>query len=129
MDYPYLWAWQAGRGETEGRKTRPCAVAVALRRTDGQHAIFLLAVTSRAPGAERQAIEVPETERRRAGLTEDRALWIVLDEYNADVVETSFYLEADARIGRFGASFLRQVQERFRAVLAQPAALGVRRDD
>ena len=29
--YPYLWAWQNDRGETEGRKSRPTCVVVAVR--------------------------------------------------------------------------------------------------
>ncbi|MEZ2127876.1 MULTISPECIES: hypothetical protein [unclassified Sinorhizobium] len=28
--YPYLWAREAGRGETEGRKERPVAVGVRM---------------------------------------------------------------------------------------------------
>lgn len=31
IDYPYLWAWQDERGETEGRKNRPTCVVVAVR--------------------------------------------------------------------------------------------------
>mgnify|MGYP006932267587 CR=1 FL=1 len=34
--YLYLWAWQNERGETEGRKSRPTCVVVAVRgATDG----------------------------------------------------------------------------------------------
>jgi hypothetical protein len=33
--YPYLWAREAGKGETEGRKDRPVAVGVRLPRPDG----------------------------------------------------------------------------------------------
>lgn len=31
ISYPYLWAWQQQRGETEGRKRRPVCVVVAIR--------------------------------------------------------------------------------------------------
>ncbi|APG87413.1 hypothetical protein SAMCCGM7_pC0208 (plasmid) [Sinorhizobium americanum CCGM7] len=38
--YPYLWARQAGKGETEGRKDRPVAVGVRLPRPDGDLVLF-----------------------------------------------------------------------------------------
>lgn len=33
ISYPYLWAWQNERGETEGRKRRPTCVVAAVRGT------------------------------------------------------------------------------------------------
>ena len=38
----------------------------------------------------RFAAEIPDTEKRRAGLDGDIRLWIVLDEYNQDVIGRSF---------------------------------------
>ena len=32
--YPYLWEHQASKGETEGRKKRPAAVAMRLLQND-----------------------------------------------------------------------------------------------
>ena len=57
--YPYLWAWQHERGETEGRKSRPACVVVALRgaKDDLTH-LALLAITTQPPPAERVAVEV-----------------------------------------------------------------------
>ena len=49
-------------------------------------------------------MEVPQIERRRAGL-DDMPLWIMLDEYNFDVLESSFYFNPAARIGSFSATF------------------------
>lgn len=116
--YPYLWARQASQGETEGRKDRPVAVAVSLCRRDGLHAVYLLAVTSQPPAPDRPAVEIPETEKRRANLSVDKQLWIMLDEYNLDIVERSFYLTPDGLIGRFGDRFLRQIQLGLRQAVA-----------
>lgn len=52
-------------------------------------------------------------ERVRAGLAADLRLWIMLDEYNHDYLESSFYLEPNGRIGRFSATFHKQVLSRF----------------
>jgi hypothetical protein len=65
--YPYLWARQHDGGEREGRKSRPTAVGVRLSTASGDR-LILLAITTRMPDAGRHAIEIPETEKRRAGL-------------------------------------------------------------
>lgn len=127
--YPYLWAWQERRGETEGRKDRPCAVTIAVRRRDGHLTVVLLAITTEPPGKAQHALPVPETERRRAGLSSDEALWIVLDEYNSDVFETSFYLHPEAKLGAFSGAYLAQIQRAFRAIIAEGDATGVGRND
>lgn len=44
--YPYLWAWQNDRGETEGRKSSPTCVVIALRGAPDR---LLLAVTTHPP--------------------------------------------------------------------------------
>ena len=128
-DYPYLWAWQDARDETEGRKNRPSAVVVTLRRHDGRTAIYLLAVTSKMPGNGRAVLEIPETERHRAGLSRDKRLWVVLDEFNSDVYENSYYMEPKAQIGTFGDAFLKQIQQRFREIVRQRKSKGIRRFD
>ncbi|MBB3407177.1 hypothetical protein FHT87_001077 [Rhizobium sp. BK316] len=102
--YPYLWAREAGRGETEGRKERPVAVGVRMARPDGDLVLFF-PITTKEPEASRFAIEVPTIEKRRAGLDADRRLWIIFDEFNIDVVGNSFYLEPAPPIGSFGKAF------------------------
>ena len=127
-DYPYLWARQAQSGETEGRKPRPVAVAVLLERADGRTGIMMLAITSQAPGPDRRALEIPQTERRRAGLDLERRLWVILDEHNRDIVETSFYLEPQGWIGALSARFRKQVQAAFVTALRERGSAPVRRD-
>lgn len=109
---PYLWARQHDSGEQEGRKSRPTAVGVRLSTASGDR-LILLAITTRMPDAGRHAIEIPETEKRRAGLDTARRQWIILDEYNEDVVEDSFYLHPDSQIGRFSKAFFLPVMHEF----------------
>jgi hypothetical protein len=102
--YPYLWAREARDGETEGRKDRPVAVGVRLGRMDGD-LILLFPVTSRQPETARFSVEIPAIEKRRAGLDPTLRLWLILDEFNTDVVGRSFYLEPIPPIGRFSKAF------------------------
>jgi len=70
IEYPYLWRWQRARGETEGRKTRPVCVAISVRGLGGFTHLALLAISSRPPADDQTALEVPEIECRRGGLSE-----------------------------------------------------------
>ena len=110
--YPYLWAREATKGETEGRKSRPVAVGVRLARADGDLILFFL-ITTKEPEPERFVVEIPTTEKQRAGLDRDLRLWIILDEYNSDVVGRSFYLEPDPPIGKFSKAFLLPLMREF----------------
>ncbi|MCL2713969.1 MAG: hypothetical protein FWD68_05090 [Alphaproteobacteria bacterium] len=65
-------------------------VAIVDRRGDTN--LFILPITSVPPDTERLAIEIPQIERRRAGL-DDMPLWIILDEYNHDILESSYYFD------------------------------------
>jgi len=85
LRYPYLWSRQAAHGETEGRKTRPCAVLLSLRAGSGQIELRLCAVTTQPPQTGTHAVEVPEIEKRRAGLDSLVPLWVIVDEHNLDV--------------------------------------------
>ena len=94
--YPYLWAREARAGETEGRKERPVAVGVRLPRPDGDLVLFF-PISTKQPVASRFSAEIPAIEKRRAGLDTDLRLWIILDEFNTDIVGQSFYLEPNRR--------------------------------
>lgn len=102
--YPYLWAREDRAGETEGRKERPVAVGVRIPRPDGDLVLFF-PITTKEPESGRFAAEIPPIEKRRAGLDADRRLWIILDEFNSDLVGKSFYLEPEPPIGRFSKAF------------------------
>ncbi|MFZ2872064.1 hypothetical protein [Zavarzinia sp.] len=121
IDYPYLWRWQDDRGETEGRKERPSCLAFVVKgKSDGLTHVALLAISSTAPREGQVTVEVPEAERRRAGLDPAKRAWITVSEWNHDIAERSFYLGRNARrFGRFGDSFLREVLIAFRPFLGR----------
>lgn len=122
--YPYLWSREAARGETSGRKDRPSAVGFRVARARGEDIIVLFPITSQPP-AERFAVEIPQTEKRRAGLDSRLRLWIVLDEYNTDVIARSFHLEPVPPLGRFSKAFFLPLMRAF--VRRRAAARGVER--
>jgi len=125
--YPYLWVRQADAGETEGRKLRPVAVGVRIARPKAEDALILFAITSQAPAATRLAVEIPETERGRAGLDINVRLWIMLDEYNQDIIGQSFYMEPEPPLGRFSRAFFLPVLKIFAAEKQKAKSVNRRR--
>jgi hypothetical protein len=115
--YPYLWARESSAGETEGRKPRPTVVGLRLKR-GRDDCLILLPITSQPPLPGRDSIEIPDTEKRRAGLDTDKRLWIILDEYNCDEVARSWYLEPVPPLGQFSRAFILPVMQRFSAAIA-----------
>lgn len=111
--YPYLWSREAARGETAGRKGRPTAVGFRLRQRDGMDLIVLFPITSQPPPHGRFAVEIPEMEKRRGGLDASLRLWIVLDDYNTDIVGQSFHLEPERPLGRFSKAFFVPLMQEF----------------
>ena len=93
--FPYLWAREADQGETEGRKPRPVAVGVRIPKPHDEDVLVLFPITSKEPSRGRFAVEIPDIEKRRAGLDSALRLWIILDEYNQDIIGRSFYLEPE----------------------------------
>ena len=115
FDYHYLWKWQSDRGETEGRKKRPSCVVIVVVNEAGHHVMFIAPITSKTPDHGRTALEIPETEARRAQIDSHLSLWVILDELNADVLEASYTIEERSPRGSFSPAFtdaiLRGVQQ------------------
>lgn len=107
--YPFLWSREAASGETEGHKDRPVVLALLVRNRNDELVLLMVPITS-VPQSNRYAIEVPEIEKRRAGLDAHMRLWIVADEANEDIPARSFYFESGNRIGKFSGPFTKQVQ-------------------
>ncbi|MGX8012667.1 hypothetical protein ACVDG8_028690 [Mesorhizobium sp. ORM8.1] len=126
--YPYLWYRQHGGGETEGRKARPVAFVAVLPGKAGGTNLFILATTSSQPGRDRVAISVPEIERHRAGL-DAMPLWVIVDEYNHDILESSAYFEPGARVGAFSPSFHKKVMSAFIAAVRAGQSKAIPRGD
>ena len=113
LHYPYLWGREADRGETEGRKQRPTVVAVRLRRAGKADLLALFPITTQQPEADRIAKEIPDTEKRHAGLDHSLRQWIILDEFNAESLPGTYYLEPDARLGRLNDLFFKPLVRDF----------------
>ena len=124
ITYPYLWASQRDAGEAEGRKARPVCLVLSLHDAARDfHHLVLLAITSRPPGPDQSALEIPDTERRRAGLTRYPRAWVIVSEYNYDVAERSYYYDPNTPpLGTFSTPFLREVATALRAALTKAAA-------
>jgi hypothetical protein len=88
--YPYLWARESRRGETEGRKYRPACVALHFKKPgSNEDMLALFALTTKSPGPSDHVLELPELERRHLKLR-DRC-WIILDECNQDLSSSANY--------------------------------------
>jgi hypothetical protein len=111
--FPYLWAREAAEGETEGRKFRPVAVGVRIPKSKGEDVLILFPITSQQPAKDRFAAEIPDTEKRRAGLDGSIRLWIILDEYNQDVIGRSYHLEPEPPLGYFSKAFFLPLLQEF----------------
>lgn len=97
-------------------------MGVRLPRVEGD-LLVLFPITSKEPDAGRFAIEIPETEKRRASLDVGLRLWIIFDEYNTDIVGESFYLEPEAPIGRFSKAFFLPLMRTFISRSKQASAI------
>jgi hypothetical protein len=75
----------------------------------GETTIFLLAITTQQPRADRLSIEIPAIEQRRAGLDGDCPSWIILDELNIDVVERSRDFADRTRMGALSRAFTQRI--------------------
>ena len=87
------------------------------------HHLILLPITSQPPRPDQAALEIPDMERRRAGLTRYPRAWVVVGEYNYDIAEQSYYYEPNTpALGAFSAPFLREIAKAVRAALPRTTA-------
>lgn len=100
-----------------------------ITRPKGDDVLVLFPITSQPPSSDRFAAEIPEMEKRRAGLDATLRLRIILDEYNQDGIAQSFYLEPEPPLGHFSKAFFLPLMKEFIARRArtpgrQPPAPG-----
>jgi hypothetical protein len=120
--FPYLWAWQRGKGETEGRKSRPVCMVLAIPKGN-QTNLILLAISGTPPRSDQTALEIPQLECRRAGIRDWKDAWITVSEFNHDIAEQSFYYDPNTEVlGSFSKGFLAKIAAAFKPFLAQPNA-------
>ena len=114
--YPYWWRSDARRG-IENPKNRTTTLAIARKTETREGAVlthlFLLGITDN-PGDSRGAVEIPLIEKRRAGLDPMRAAFVVITEYNYDVLPLSHdYDPRSKTFGAFSSVFTEEVRLRF----------------
>ncbi|MEM9212616.1 MAG: hypothetical protein AAGA63_14130 [Pseudomonadota bacterium] len=126
--YPYLWAWQADLGETEGRKDRPCCVALVIPLKSGLNRVYILPITTKKPAGDEVAVSIPRTEVSRAGLSSDYDQWIILSEWNREIYEQSYYISDRTGTGSFSRAFTDQLLERLKALLSAGAITTILRE-
>jgi hypothetical protein len=108
ISYNYLWAREYDRREESGRKARPVCVQIILAESRSGVLVALFPITSQPPHAGRTALEIPEMEARRVGLTIPS--WIIVDEWNLDDLAKSPHI-ADARpLGSLSLAFMKRVR-------------------
>ncbi len=125
IHYSYLWVREAAAGETEGRKHRPVTVGIRYPEATGEDLLILFPITTQPPQPDRFAVEIPEIEKRRAGLDGSSRLWIIFDEYNEDIIGKSFYLGPDPPLGQFSKAFFLPLMREF--IRRRSEARGVNR--
>jgi hypothetical protein len=108
IHYNYLWAREYDRREESGRKARPACVQIIIAGAKGGTVVALFPITSQPPQAGRTALEIPEIDARRIGLTNPS--WIIVDEWNLDDLAKSPHI-ADVRpIGVLSPAFMKRVR-------------------
>lgn len=80
ISYSYVWDHEAQRGQEEGRKDRPCVIALAIERQQGgETLVTVLPVTHSPPANAAAAVEIPHAVKKHLGLDGGRS-WIVVSE-------------------------------------------------
>ncbi|RWF05823.1 MAG: hypothetical protein EOS81_02915 [Mesorhizobium sp.] len=121
--YDYVFKWQLELGRTDGEKPRPVCVLTVLKSANGLSHVGLLAVSATPPKADQVAIELPQIECRRAGLKEWKGGWVVVSEYNYDIVERSYSLDVNQDpIGRFSKQFMQRLADEALPLFRQGSA-------
>lgn len=85
ISYSYLWKEEAGRGQVEGRKDRPCAIVLAVDQPGpepaGHKQVAVVPITHSPPRDPNAAVEIPPRVKEHLGLDTERS-WVILDEAN-----------------------------------------------
>ncbi len=80
ISYAYVWDHEAQSGQDEGRKDRPCVIALAIeRQQDGETLVTVLPVTHRLPDDAAAAVEIPLAVKKHLGLDDARS-WVIVSE-------------------------------------------------
>ena len=119
ISYAYVWDHEAQSGQDEGRKDRPCVIALAIeRQPDGETLVTVLPVTHRRPENAAAAVENPPAIKRHLGLDDARS-WVIVSEGD-QFVWPGYDLRKTLGSDRYDYGFLpprffRQILDTFRA--------------
>ncbi len=127
--FPYLWKREERAGDTEGRKDRPVVLVLLIENSKGQQEAMLVPVTSQPQTGNPFAVEVPDIEKKRAGLDLRMDLWVVTDEHNIDTPRQSYYFEPSGRMGAFSPAFTKKLQASKIAAIKARKSASVRRNE
>jgi len=108
ISYNYLWAREYDRQEESSRKARPACVQIIIAGGKGGTVAALFPITSQPPQAGRTALEIPEMEARRIGLTIPS--WIIVDEWNLDDLAKSPHIANPRPIGSLSQAFMKRIR-------------------
>ena len=125
--YPFLWEREQQAGEDQGRKPRNTALAAVVPVSEKSTHLYLLAITGTEPRRDQDALEIPAMEIRRAGMTEYKRLWIILDEYNRDELHKSYYFAPNNQVGAFSRAFVKVMSARFAEAIRSKSSKAVDR--
>ena len=114
LRYSFLWSREHQRGEEEGRKPRPVAVAFNIGSKIG-----LVPITTQPPASGEAGIEIPEAEKSRAGLDIGLRLWVIPDEMNIDDPAEIYYIGPDGILGQFSTAFMEKIKTEIRKAIGQ----------
>jgi hypothetical protein len=108
ISYNYLWAREHDRDEESGRKARPACVQIIVASGARGTVVALFPITSQPPLTGRTALEIPQIEARRIGLTSPS--WIIVDEWNLDDLAKSPHIADSRPIGTLSPAFMKRVR-------------------
>ena len=127
--YPFLWKREERAGNTEGRKNRPVVLVLLIENNSGQREAMLVPVTSQPQTGNPFAVEVPDIEKKRAGLDFHMDLWVITDEHNIDTPNQSYYFEPVGRMGAFSPAFTKALQASKISAIKARKSVSVKRHD
>ncbi len=131
--YEYIWKRQELAGQTTGEKERPACVVLTVSGGAGDQRVLIVPITTRAPGPDSPALEIPQAVKRHLGLDAGRPSWIILSEANLDSWPSPDMRPIPGQLGRFeyGLLPLRMVnamREAIRVALNEKRLACVNRD-
>ena len=131
--YEYIWKRQELAGQTTGEKERPACVVLAVSGAAGDQRVLIVPITTRQPGRDSPAMEIPQALKRHLRLDAGCRSWIILDEANLDSWPSPDMRPIPGQPGRFEYGLLplrmvNAIREAIRAALNERRLACVNRD-